>query len=172
LNKIILAAQDGVISIRSVDKLDEVTEQNTFKAHNYKDNGVSALAVSHHGHFIYSAGFDGSIYTWAIGDEEAPEIDNEEQVQDDEIEKLQDLELEENDYFDEDVEYYLTTIENEEYKKVEAEREEIQNQLTMDRDNIKQALEKLLNENGYADEIERLGRDEFVIDLKGKEEIE
>lgn len=75
LNKVLLAGEDGVISLRSIEKLDEVNDHNTFKAHNYKSKGVSVLAVSSHGPFIYSAGFDGSIFTWAISDEEAPEIE-------------------------------------------------------------------------------------------------
>ncbi len=34
--------------------------------------------------------------------------------------------MEENDYYDEEVEYYVKTIENDEYRKVEEERNEVQ----------------------------------------------
>jgi len=116
---------------------------------------------------VYSGGVDGSIYSWMIDEFDAPEIENEEEIDDDVYQEFD----EEEDQFDEDIPHYIRQLEEEEYAAQEEERERVKADLRIELGEIKNKLEELLDQNQYADELEKLERDEFVIDVTGKESI-
>ena len=54
---------DGTLFLRNLKNLATVTE---IKAHNYKSQGVSALAFSSNSYLLYSGGKDGSLFIWEL----------------------------------------------------------------------------------------------------------
>jgi len=163
---LVSGAQDGSICVREIANL---TKPTHFKAHNFKSNGVSALEMGREVGIIYSGGFEGSLFSWmADEDAETPERENPMKIDDPEVEDLEELE----DNFDEDIMHYERVIEEDEYQAQEEERERVKGELRDELEQIRDKLRELLLANDYADELEKLDRGDFCIDIESRDKIQ
>eukprot|EP00828_Plagiopyla_frontata_P042912 TRINITY_DN6551_c0_g1_i9.p1 TRINITY_DN6551_c0_g1~~TRINITY_DN6551_c0_g1_i9.p1 ORF type:complete len:828 (-),score=112.12 TRINITY_DN6551_c0_g1_i9:145-2628(-) len=150
---IVSGSQDGTIYIREVSNLGSFEK---IKAHNYKTQGVSFLAFNHDQTAMYSSGNDGSIFLWQLTDE-APSYDKELPNMD--FTQIKDEET------DDTIKYYQKVLEDEYYKETEEMRQKQQKDMKAQLQQIKNKLQTLANSNRLADDLEKLDRDEFVIDI-------
>lgn len=63
-NELVSGGMDGTIIVRSGDVLSQV--KNKIQSHNLATHGVSVVWASNIGKRVYSAGFDGSLFIWAL----------------------------------------------------------------------------------------------------------
>jgi WD40 repeat protein len=62
--ELVTGGRDGTIIVRSGEMLSQV--KNKIQSHNLASNGVSVVLASNIGRRVYSAGFDGSLFIWAL----------------------------------------------------------------------------------------------------------
>ena len=166
-NFIASGGKDGAIILRSRSKLNQSSE---IKSHSVFTEGVKALCFSNKRTTLYSAGGDGSFLAWSVGQKpnpmqaiepadffSSPDLSNIPQIENDE---------------DSNVKYYKDLLEEQFLDSEVPRKEEFKKYLSKELESLQTKLFELLEDNKKAQEIERLDREEFVIDVKKKEEIE
>ena len=163
---LVSGAKDGSIFVREIAN---PTKHTHFKAHNFKSGGVSSLEMGREISIIYSGGYEGSLFSWLTDEDvEIPERENQMKIDDVAVEEMEELE----DNFDEDIMYYERVIEEEEYQAQEDERDKVKSELKDQLEEIRDKLRELLLSNDYADELERLERGDFCIDIELRDKIQ
>eukprot|EP00825_Cyclidium_porcatum_P004670 TRINITY_DN1220_c0_g1_i2.p1 TRINITY_DN1220_c0_g1~~TRINITY_DN1220_c0_g1_i2.p1 ORF type:complete len:1061 (-),score=222.02 TRINITY_DN1220_c0_g1_i2:1563-4745(-) len=152
---------DGTIIIRNMDQLSETKK---IKAHNLKSKGVSSIEYSKKHKLCYSGGFDGSFLIWKFGD---VQISSGEKVQFSQVSKGTKIE----DMKDSSIQHYKKVLEEEYVKTQREQREKTKQDILTNIKDIEVSLNKLLKENEQADELEKLNRDDFVIDIETRDHI-
>ncbi|KRX02904.1 WD40-repeat-containing domain [Pseudocohnilembus persalinus] len=164
-NQLISGAQDGTIFIRDLDNL---MDYHQIKGHNLKYRGVSYLEFSQKYPLCYSGGNgDGSFFVWKFQNEIMFDQDN--------IELPPQKVLEENqmimDVQDNEVIHYQQELQEEFIRSQKEIREKQKQEIQSNLMGIKSELEVLLNNNENAEELEKLKRDDFVIDIETRDQI-
>ncbi|EGR30550.1 hypothetical protein IMG5_129360, partial [Ichthyophthirius multifiliis] len=161
-NYLISGSQDGTVFLRNLDKLQDIQQ---IKAHNWKNKGVCSLCFSKKYKILYTGGYDGSFFIWNL--ENRLMLQNLQNQQKNQSENMQEIE----DQEDEKVRYYQKVLEEEFIKSQKEIREKQKQEIIGNLNSIKQKLRKLIQDNENADELEKLNRDEFVIDIETKNQI-
>ena len=112
---------------------------------------------------FYSCGKDGSFYVWNVKDETV--IPFSDSFENDPV-KSQKIESK-----GETIKYYEEIIEEEYLEKMKSEINKKKKAQFDKLEKIKRELQELLAENSKHNELERLDRDEFAIDLESKQKV-
>ncbi|CAD8159373.1 unnamed protein product [Paramecium pentaurelia] len=157
------SAKDGTIMFRSYQQLNQ--DVRLLRGHNLKSGGVSTIFVSQKYKMIYSGGFEGDLFWWTgekiRGDSDAAQL----------MKNNYNAPMEIQDMPDQEVRYYQQVLEIEFLEQQAPIREQQKRQTKDLLKQIQSKLNALLQENAEADELERLSRDEFVIDLYARDAI-
>lgn len=162
---LITGGRDGAILIRNMKDLSDIRE---IKAHGVSSLGTTAICMSKSHSVIYSAGGDGSILITNIGNNPLPNqpipyIKPEDDPLD-ALETLVALPVNEIQLFKD------IMIEN--FNQAQAaKKEQFKKQIMIELNVIKQRLQELLKENERVTDIERLERDEFIVDISKQTEF-
>lgn len=154
---LITGGKDGIIKLRNRSRISSSEET---KAHAIFNGGVTAICFSQYREVIYSAGGDGHFLVWSVGSNPNPAqpIDFEGQVSN------EDQGLDNQD--DHDVKFIKTILEERFLQGEVPRKQEFKNMISKELNNIKAKLMDLLEQNMKADdEMAKLERDEFVIDI-------
>ena len=159
--------QDGTLILRNRKKLNQYSE---VKGHAVFNGGVRALCFSKSRSTLYTAGGDGTFLIWFVGQKANPSqaIEPADFFSSPDLSNIAQIDNEP----DEAVKYYKELLE-EQFLQSEIPRKDgfkdlIKNELSK----IQEKLYDLLEDNKKAQEIEQLEREEFVIDVKKKNELE
>jgi WD40 repeat protein len=151
---------DGTIMKRS---LKEPSRPSKFKAHNYLTGGVSWCSLSERYPLIFSGGFDGSILVFK---EKDFDFDKEKEHLKDLPKAFETKDLPPVEFLsDLNTKYFEIILEEESRKLKESDRVKIQTEVKEKLFVIKHKLRKLLDQNRRAEEIEKIDRDEFCLDI-------
>ena len=169
---IITGGRDGMINIRSSETQpghDQFECLTTFSAHSVLQGGVVSIAIDQSGQFIYSSGGDGSIMIHSITSASLPHLEIPfENAQ--ETGYLANVPTVQPQPYDE-----LTTVTQymiEEFQKINDERKRtFRSDIMKELNGIQNNLKELLSENIKVTDIEKLERDEFVIDTAKAAEL-
>ena len=135
----------------------------TFSAHAVSVGGVVTLAIDHAGNFIYSAARDGTIMVHAIGQNSLPitdtPFDNPSEVR--QLDLMTELEPVPHSELQTVGELMIIMFQKQNEQRKKTFRGEIMRELN----GIKENLRELLDNNSRVTDIEKLERDEFVIDV-------
>lgn len=136
---------------------------------NYVFNGVSACSASEIYPLIYSGGFDGSLLVHSYDDFEfnggSDAFKSLPAVAD--CSKIEGIEPEKDD----EIKYYETILEEETKKKREDERYHTQKNMKEKLMSISNELKRLLLKNKDAQDLEKIERDEFCLDLELRQKM-
>ena len=153
--------EDGCVIKRSSK---DTSRCITVRTQSYVLQGVSACSLSDRYPLVYSGGFDGSILVFK---HEGFSFDRD-RLRNKEISA--DLDASERatveSMSDADIKYYEVILEEEYQKSKETEKFEIQKNMKEKLFVLKQKLKKLLDQNKRAEEIDRIERDEFCLDVE------
>lgn len=156
--QVVTGGKDGTLILRQMN----FQQLGEIKAHAIFSGGVSALCFSNSRSTLYSAGGDGSFMAFKVGGKPNPTqpvradpalgeairtLPEIERVQADQIKVFKEILLEEF------------------HRSQEASKQAFRQQLVGELSQIKDKLNALLAENERVTDIERLERDEFVIDV-------
>ena len=149
--------KDGLVIVRDPTNVRSLKE---FQTHSVVGGGVSVLAMSEQQPVFYVAGVDGSILVVSVDDSSFPKkqllpTGNDEMSMLQELSPMpvQDMKL-------------FTDVMQEEFQQANAEKKDLFKKKIMEQLHIIQKkLKDLLSENDRVTDIERLERDEFVVDL-------
>jgi hypothetical protein len=149
--------KDGLVIVRDPTNVRNLKE---FQTHSVVGGGVSNLCIGSKLPFFYVAGFDGSILVVSIDDSEYPKSAITPKSSDEMSILTEVIPIAPNDM------KLFTDVMQEEFQAANAEKKElfkkkIMEQLTV----IQKKLRDLLGENERVTDIEKLERDEFVVDL-------
>lgn len=159
LKKMATGGKDGLVIVRDPAQIRNLKE---FQTHSVVSGGVSAIAISAKLPFVYACGVDGSIFVIAIDDEQSvfPKepititASDEMNI----LEELKPLQVSDMKLF--------TDVMQEEFQQANAEKKEVFRKKMMEQlGGIQHKLKTLLHENENVTEIEKLERDDFVVDL-------
>jgi len=152
--------EDGCVIKRSSK---DTSSCITIRSQSYLLKGVSACGLSDKYPLVYSAGFDGSILIFKHDSFtfDKDRLRNKEISADLDASDRRPLE----NLPDADIKYYEVILEEEYHKSQETEKFETQKNMKEKLFVLKQKLKKLLDQNKRAEEIDRIDRDEFCLDL-------
>ncbi|EAR97028.3 hypothetical protein TTHERM_00196190 (macronuclear) [Tetrahymena thermophila SB210] len=160
-NLLITGGQDGSIYLRNLEKLSEFQQ---IKSHNWKINGVSTLDFSKKYKLLYSGGYDGSFFAWSLDKVSFQNIQRNYEILREDV-NIQDLP-------DEKVMHYQKVLEEELIKSKKEVNEQSKKVIEEGLKKIQNKLLELLDHNkNEAEELEKLERDDFVIDIDTKNKI-
>ena len=158
--------KDGSILLRHINNIGQYPQP--IKGHAMFSGGVTALCFSQTRSVIYSAGGDGTIMAWNFGGKPNPSSpvtfpsDSNKAIA-----KLPELARVPGNQIK-----LFKQILSEEFARIEAKaKQEFKEALVTDLSKIKDKLLALLAENERVSDIERLERDEFVIDVIRKDRV-
>jgi len=161
-NEFISGAKDGSVLVVNSN----TTETTSFFAHGYKSGGVSYCSLNSKNKVILTGGYDGSVYVFF---RKGYLIKEKQKIGygDNAATNLASLKIEN----DSSIRFYKVILEAEDQLAKAEEKERIQASLRGELLKIKSRLNELLNANKNADDIEKLERDEFCLDLKSREQM-
>lgn len=157
----------SIQNLMSRDKHNEIEFE--LQTHSVIGKGVTALCLSRLGQFVYSAGEDGSIFIHSLtqGERYPSNEVADESVGAAEIAKLPTVEEKDHDSL-----LYVVDIIQQEANRVNEDKKRIFRSEIMDElEIIQKKLHKLLSENDNVVDIEKLERDDFVIDVERQEQF-
>ena len=164
--QIVTGGRDGTILIRKTTNITSALEP--IKAHAVHTGGVTAICYSSKRNTVYSAGGDGSFMAHTVGGRQNPaepivadvglsealgDMPDVERVPGNQIRIYKDILLEEFN------------------KQQEQAKQEFRSALMLELMEIKKGLMTLLSENERVTDLERLERDEFVIDVNRRDQV-
>ena len=170
---IVTGGRDGMIIVRNSEQqagMDLYEGSLRFSAHSTNTEGVQCIAIDQSGQFVYTAGSDGSIMVTAITQAQLPrrEIPFENSLERQELEKIPEAqpcpisELQ-----------TVTELMIIEFQKTNEKRKrDFRNEIMKELGGIKDNLRELLEENERVTDIEKLDRDDFVVDVARKANLE
>ena len=162
MSYIVTGGKDGVIKLRNRAKITQVSD---IQGHASWNGGVSALCFSRVRSTLYTAGTDVTFLIWNIGNNPNPNqpIDPEDAFGADD----QNIE----NQADDEVKHFKEILEEEFLQSMESQKAEFKSLIMKELDVIRGKLDQLLDMNDKAEDIEKLERDDFVIDLPRKNKI-
>lgn len=165
LKKMATGGKDGLVIVRDPMNVRSLKEYQT---HSVVGGGVSVLCLSEHQPVFYVAGVDGSILVVSLDDGAFPKKQMMPQASD-EMSILK----EEQPRTPAEMALF-TDVMQEEFQAANAEKKkQFKDDIMVKLKDIQKKLRDLLNENENVTEIEKLDRDDFVVDLhKQKQFIE
>lgn len=161
LGMIISGSKDGSIILMSPT----TGESETFSCHNHKSGGISALSVSRYTPFIYSGGFDGSVVIYGIENDQELEFNVSQTEQ--AVKDCQAI----SEFGDHQISNFLTKLREARERDQIEDKQNLQREMKAEFNKIKKELQTLLRKNNQVDELEKLDRDDFCLDLDLREEI-
>lgn len=164
--QIATGGKDGTVILRHMN---DIQNANEIKAHALFSGGVTSIAFSTTRSTLYTAGGDGSFMAWTVGGKPNPPqpITNPANLSDTlsgmpEIERVPGNQIK----------LYRSILQDEFEAEQEQAKETFRQQLMGELNQIKDKLIELLAENERVTDIERLERDEFVIDTLKRDKVE
>lgn len=117
---------------------------------------------------LYTAGGDGAFFAWTIGGKPNPhhpiQLERMDLEAIDKIEQIEDIPQSE-------IRPYREILEEQFHRQQAARRERFREEVKIELENIRKRLHDLLAENEKVTDIERLQRDDFVIDVERTQQI-
>lgn len=159
--------KDGNIILRNRKKLNQFSE---IKGHAIFNGGVRALCFSRKRTTLYTAGGDGTFLIWAVGSNPNPNqaVEPADFFSSPDLSSISQIDNEADD----SVKYYKDLLEEQFIESEIPRKNEHKVYLSKELKSLQTKLHDLLEENRKAQEIEQLERDEFVIDIKKKQDLE
>jgi hypothetical protein len=163
----VTGGKDGQLILRNVSNFGQMN--SPIKAHGVATGGVTALCFSQTRSTVYSAGGDGTVMAWTVGGKPNPQkpitgdasiglaLNNMEQV-----ERVPGSQIK----------LYKQILTEELEQQQAASKQAFKESMSGELAKIRAGLMALLAENERVTDIERLDRDEFVIDLSRKTQVE
>lgn len=161
-NELVTGSLDGTFMVRSGDILSQI--KNKVQTHSTMSNGVSAIVASNLGRRVITAGNDGSLFVWTL---EKINLTTG-YVKKEHLHKGVHKPIESKGA---ELEPYYEILEKEYVESVREEVTKKKKQQLVKIDHLKKELRKLLEENEKDDELERLPREEFAIDIEARDAI-
>ena len=161
-NVVVSGSKDGSIMIQNL----ETGDRETINIHGYQTGGVSYCSINANNSVIISGGYDGSLYVHKREDFDLAKCKKMES-KDKEIKKMEELEL----LADSEVKHYTILLKEGDERAKEGEKDQIHSTFRVELHKIHQKLEELLQLNKEADDIEKLTREEFCLDIKKKNQM-
>jgi len=165
---VVTGGRDGTIIIRDGGDMEQ---SRCIQAHSVVGGGITAIGVNRGNTFAYTAGADGSVCIYAIGNDSYPKqavsLDNKNAVE--AVAKVPTA----PEALPIDKLMSLREIMIFEFNKSnEARKDKFKKEIMGDLVKIRNKLQELLAENERVTDIERLERDEFVIDTEKRDHFE
>lgn len=156
----VTASRDGSVYIRDLEDLEQVSTE--FISHSIISSGVTSVSLSRSKPFIYTAGGDGSIFIYSLEAEQYPNLPQSAPLEGtSEIARVPAVESTSVENI-----MLFTEILSLQFEKANQERkEQFRKDVMIELNVIRSKLHELLQENEQVSEIEKLDRDEFVIDV-------
>lgn len=131
--------------------------------------GVSALCVSNLGRFIYACGQDGSIFIESLKQGEHYPKNEVHDGQDGaaDVAKMEDVQEVEHD----EIKFVIDILQEEANRTNEASKRQFKEEIMTELDVISKSLRRLLDQNETVQEIEKLSREEFVVDVERQQQF-
>lgn len=161
IGSFVSGGQDGAV-IRRSSKEGGVVE--SVKAQNYVGGGVSACAASRKYPLLIAGGFDGCLLVFSLEQFEFEKDRSREREVPSDLDASVARGVDSKS--DADVKYYEMVLEEEMHRAKENERFETQKNMKEKLYVIKQKLKRLIDQNRRAEEIDKIERDEFCLDLE------
>jgi len=169
----VTGGRDGMIIVRNADKKssnDPFECILTFSAHSCGAGGVCSIGLDTSGQFVFSAALDGAIMVHSLTGSAYPrsEIPFENNMERNMLSKIP--ELEPVPYTELET---VTQLLIREFQTSNDQRKKtFRSEIMMELNSIKENLQDLLRINNNVTDIEKLDRDEFVIDVSRKVALE
>ena len=160
---LVTGGKDGNFILRN---LSNVVQSNEIKGHAIFSGGITALSFSNARSTLYTAGGDGAFFAWTVGGKPNPHHPVQlEKVDVEAIDKIEQIE----DMMQPDIRPYREILEEQFQRQQLSKKERFKEEVMQELKVIKGKLSDLLVENEKVTEIERLERDDFVIDVEMSE---
>lgn len=157
---LVTGGKDGNFILRN---LNNVAQSNEIKGHAIFSGGITALTFSNARSTLYTAGGDGAFFAWTVGGKPNPhhpvQLDKTDVEAIDKIEQIDDM-------MQADIRPYREILEEQFHRQQLSKKERYKEEVMQELKVIKNKLHDLLAENEKVTEIERLERDDFVIDVE------
>ena len=164
---LVTGGKDGTIMLRNFGKISADTKP--LKAHSVSSGGVTALCFSQNRSTVYSAGGDGAVMSWTVGGKPNPS----KPIQGD---PSMGAALDKMDKVDRvpgsQIKLYKQILQEEFTRQQASAKAQFKDNMMQELNKIRQGLMELLAENERCTEIEKLERDDFVIDVNRKDRVE
>jgi len=161
----VTGGKDGNFVLRNMNY---VAQANELKGHNIYSGGITALCFSSARSTLYTAGGDGSLFAWSVGSKSNPNQPiNLQKGEIEDIDKIDNME----DLPDWEIKTFKSILLDQFHKSQESKKEKFKEEIMSELNVIKSKLKELLEENNTVSEIERLERDDFVIDVERQERV-
>ncbi len=157
-------SRDGTYQIRVLTSLGQAKEG---RSHSVNNGGVTAVAFAQSRNMIYIGGGDGSFLILNMSKEPLPTGPKTPGELGETMKALD--EIEDKSMGDEKV--MLEKWRDEERLKKEEEKEKLKTQVKLELHGIKESLRELLLKNEAVQDLEKLGREEFLVDRGRKERM-
>ena len=154
--------KEGEIKIRLYSNL---KEPRKVTVHNTQSGGVHAMSFGQDKMYLYSGGGDGSIFLINLSGKQLPTASNQPEFNLTELEEIEEV----TEELIEEIPFYLDIKKKEYEESLIPEQMKHKENVGVELTKIKQRLNDLLHKNEEAPDIEKLEREEFVIDVWRKE---
>tara|TARA_B110000285_G_scaffold230157_1_gene296216 strand:- start:495 stop:1298 length:804 start_codon:yes stop_codon:yes gene_type:complete len=161
----VTGGKDGCVILKPISKIDEKPEQ--IKAHALFFGGITALCMSKTRTMLYTAGGDGSIMAWNYGGKPNPNQPVSSNDMNASVRQLPELARVPGSQ----IKLFKAILKEEFERKEKKAKEEFKEQMAGELSKIKDKLLALLAENDRVTDIEKLERDEFVIDVPRQSKV-
>lgn len=162
LKQVAVGCADGTIKIINLANKSVVSKQV------HGSSGVQSLAFSADSSLLFSTGHERDFFAWSLTGKpiERPILSS--QAEDPSLEALESVE----DLADETVQYIKAILAETKAKSEAKEVERVKSKMKNRVQEIQDKLFSMLKVNEKAPDLEKLDRDEFILDLKAKVQIE
>ena len=167
----VTGGKDGNIIVRNMNHVAQNNNEiqgSEIKGHAVFSGGISALAFSKVRSTLYTAGGDGAFFAWTLGGKPNPTQPVTSPKPD--LEPIDRLDLV-DDQPDSEIRPFKEILKDQFHKQQASKKERFKEEIMSELNVIRQKLNELLDENDRVTEIERLERDEFVIDVESQEQV-
>lgn len=171
-NLFVSGGKDGKIFVRSISDLISKQSHNltqcTHQTHSVLSGGISAICLSKMGQYLYVAGQDGSIFIYTLSGDRYPKAPVEDG--NDGAAEAQKMPTQQEQEADE-IQYVIDIIQQEANRVNEEKKRQFKEEIMNELDIIARNLRKLLDQNDNVADIEKLEREEFVIDVERQQQF-
>lgn len=158
---IVSGGADGVAIQRPINNLNNMSKSQCMS---YPTGGISSISAFQQSQGVLVGGFDGSLNIYSS---ETLSFGRQVAAKDSEVSQLPAVPLESDD----ETKFYEVLLEEESRKAREKEKNHMQQQAKESLFRIREDLKELLRINKNAEDIEKIERDEFCLDLEARTRI-